>query len=55
MADGALTAEQRATLLRVLDWGVESRNMTYETALQVLNIVDAAASSPAAHEEDGDG
>lgn len=41
-----LTPEQRATLLRVLDWGVESRNMTYETALQVLSIVDAHGRQP---------
>lgn len=37
----ALGAEQRATLLRVLDWGVESRNMTHSTALQILGLADA--------------
>jgi hypothetical protein len=35
-----LSAEERAILLRVLDWGVESRNMTHEMALRVLTIVD---------------
>lgn len=44
----ALTGEQRASLLRVLDWGVESRNMTHETALQVLGIVDKAYHLPSA-------
>lgn len=39
----AVTPEQRATLLRVLDRGVESRNMTHETALTVLDIIDSRA------------
>ena len=49
----ALTGEQRASLLRVLDWGVESRNMTHETALQVLSIVDNARVTPPAVTDGG--
>lgn len=48
----ALTGEQRASLLRVLDWGVESRNMTHETALQVLGIVDKAYSLPSGSDQE---
>jgi hypothetical protein len=39
----ALRGDERATLLRVLDWGVETRNMTHLVALKVLAIADRHA------------
>lgn len=47
----ALEPEERASLLRVLDWGVESRNMPHATALHVLAIADRLAPLLAGRDE----